>query len=255
MTLNVSKATVKYIGLGAAAYFVFLLTTFPAERAFNLVRGQLQDVYVQNITGTLWRGGAARLHVADQLFEQVAWEMRLWPLALGSLEFDIEFDGDARRGGGIVGFGFGGTLRLENFSVKIPIADIDRYFDIDPVSLSGLIEIDMAEMQLADQLITHAEGRIRWANAKVTAPIAVDLGHFVMNLTTEDDDQITGILTDEGGPIEFNGTVKLDVDGVYEFSGSVGTRGEDNSMLAQGIKALGQPGRDGRVSIDYVGQL
>jgi len=247
------KSTLMYGGLGVLAYLIFLVTSFPIEHALKLVRGQMQGVYAQTLTGTVWRGRAAKIQVQDQAFERVSWDVKLLSVALGQLEIDVAFSGNGRKGQGTLALGSDGSLSLINFTGSIPISEIDHYFNL-PVDIGGLADVKLDKVSLMGESITYAEGQVRWKSGKVTSPLAIKLGDFLVTLST-DEAGIKGVLKDEGGPVDINGIAQLSADNSYTFSGKIAPRGGQNSMLAQGIRALGRAGPDGRIALEYSGKL
>ncbi len=248
-----TKSTLMYGGLGVLAYLIFLVTSFPIEQALKLVRGQMQGIYVQNITGTVWQGRAAKIQVQDQAFERVSWDVKPLSVALGQLEIDIAFSGNGRKGQGTLALGSDGSLNIIDFTGSIPISEIDHYFNL-PIDIGGLAEVRLDKVSLMGETITYAEGEVRWKSGKVTSPLSIELGDFLMTLST-DESGIQGKLSDEGGAVDISGTAQLNADNSYKFSGKIAPRGSKNAMLAQGIRALGRAGSDGRITLEYSGKL
>ncbi len=248
------KKGIGYLLLGAVAYLGFLVATLPAEQLLGALRGQLKGVYLQNVGGTVWRGRIGQLQVADQRFEQVRWTTRPLSLLTGALAFDVAFDGVGRQGSGRIALGADGSLALEAFSGRVAMMDIDHLLGIAPARLGGLLEFDLVRLELMGRHPRHAEGTVRWREAAVTVPVAMMLGDFRLDLTTEGG-VIKGVVKDEGGAIALDGVVTLQADGRYTFNGQIAARDSSNKMLAQGIRALGRPGPDGRVAVSYSGRL
>ncbi len=248
------KPLVKYIALGVVTYIGFLVSSFPAEQALNLVRDQLKGVYIQNVSGTVWRGRIAKLQIDKQMFEQVTWRLQPLPLLLGRLQLELAFDGVGRNGTGVVSLSPDGSINLKNFQARVALMDIDHLLNIAPVQLSGLIEVDFDQLTINNQQVTNAQGVVHWREAEATAPMAMKLGNFKVTLTTEEQ-AIKGVVHDEGGPIALDGTLTLESTGHYQFKGNIAARNKDNRMLTQGISALGPTAANGRVVVEYSGQL
>ncbi len=249
------KPVIKYVALGLVAYIAFLVASFPAGQALNLVRDQLKGIYIQNVSGTVWRGRIAKLQLQDQLFEQVSWRVRPLSLLTGRLRLEVSFDGVGRGGRGVVGLGADGSVTLEQFQGRIALMDIDHLLGIAPVQLGGLLEVDLNELELLGRQVVVADGTVHWRGAEATAPMAMQLGDFKVVLTTDEAGSIKGVVEDEGGAIVLDGTVTLDQSGSYQFRGHIAARDKGNRMLVQGINALGRKGADGRVAVEYAGKL
>ena len=243
-----------YIALGVVAYTAFVVWTFPADRALSVGRNMLPDVYFQNVSGTLWNGRAGRMKVSDQNFERVSWNIRLLPLLFGRLNIDFGFDGAGRSGEGVVSLGLMGGLSLKNVKATVPVADVDQYLGLGPVRLSGMFDLDLRRARIEDNMLSSAEGVVRWQNARVVSPMAQELGGFLMELSP-DENGVVGQLKDDGGNVQLDGMVHLDPTGEYTFNGTIAARGDSRSPLARAMSTFGRPGPDGQVSIEYAGNV
>lgn len=248
------KPAIKYILLGVLAYGAFLVATLPAEQAFNLIRGQLKGVYLQNVSGTLWRGRVGKLQIADQAFEHVSWSLNPLSMVSGALGLDLSFDGAGRNGKGEVRLGADGSIGLHDFRAKVAMMDIDQLLGIAPIQLGGLLEVEFEDFEALGKSVKAADGVVRWKGAKATAPMAMELGNFVVTLKSTEDG-VEGAVKDEGGPLQVDGVVKLSEGGDYQFTGHIAVRDKQNRMLLQGVQALGTMGADGRVAVEFKGRL
>ncbi len=248
------KPAMKYIALGVLAYGAFLVATFPAEQALNLMRDQLKGVYLQNVSGTVWRGRVARLQIGDQAFEHVSWSVSPLSLVSGVLGLDVTFDGAGRSGEGEVRLGADGSIGLRDFHGNVAMMDIDQLLGIAPVKLGGLLQLELENLDVLGKSLKAADGVVRWQEAEVKAPMAMELGNFVVTLKSTDAG-VEGVVKDEGGPLQVDGVVKLSQEGHYRFTGHIAVRDKQNRMLLQGVRALGTMGADGRVAVEFEGQL
>lgn len=243
-----------YVVLGLVAYTAFAVWTLPAERALSAGRDLLPDTYFQSVSGTLWRGRAGRMKVADQNFERVTWKIRVLPLLFGKVNVDFSFDGAGRSGRGLISLGLMGGVSLKNVKATVPVADVDHYLDLKPVQLSGMFDLDLRRATIEDKKLSSAEGVLLWQNARVVSPMTQELGGFVLTLSPGENG-IEGQLKDDGGDVEVDGVVQLSPSGEYNFNGTVAARGDKRSSLARALSTFGRPGPDGRVAIEYSGQL
>jgi hypothetical protein len=252
------KRNIAYILLGLLVYGAFLVMSFPAERAFVLLQSQLPMVRVAGVEGTAWSGRAAVIQIQNQSLQRVKWQFNPWGLFLARVEFDLSFDGDGRKGSAMAGLRSDGTLALSNVDMQIPMVDVSQILNLGPVlgpiELGGLLEMQLSELTVLSTIIQSAEGSVYWRRAGVTEPLTQALGEFVAQLTTEEDG-VHAQVKDESGPLQLDGNFKLDSGGGYTFRASVAVRDQQQKMLVQGLQALGQRGADGRVVVEYSGQL
>lgn len=243
-----------YAGLGLVVYAAFVVWTYPAERALSAGRDFMPDTYFQNVSGTLWHGRAGRVRIADQTFERVSWDIRLLSALFGRLDVAVNFDGAGRSGEGIVSLGMSGDVRLKNVKARLPVADVDQYFGLDPVTLSGVFDVDLRRASFEGNMLSSAEGVVLWQNARVVSPMAQELGGFILALSP-DDNGVAGQIKDDGGNVQLDGVVHLSPAGDYTITGTIAARGDNRSPLARTISALGRPGPDGRIGLEYAGNL
>ncbi len=244
---------VGYVVLGVLAYAGFLIASFPAERAFALLNMEAMNVRAAGLSGTAWSGKAVLLQVEGRNLERVSWQVKPWSVLLGQLNIDVELDGTELAGSANVGLHADGLIQLSAVDLQVSAAEVSALLNT-PVDLGGRFDVQLQSAELMGQLIRSAEGNIRWQRAGVVSPIAQPLGEFVAELTTEEAG-VKGLVKDEGGPLQLDGIVMLSPDGAYDFNGSVGVRDRQQTMLVQGVQAMGRPGKDGQVPLQYSGRL
>jgi len=244
---------VAYVVLGLLAFAGFLLTTFPAERAFALLAEQAPNVRAAGLSGTAWSGQARVLQVDGRNLEKLQWQLKPWSVLFGQLELDVQLDGADVAGRASIGLQPDGAIQLTDVDLSLAAAEMSALFKV-PVDLGGQFIVQLQSAELMGQKILAAEGLVRWQRAAMTSPFAQPLGEFVAQLTTEAE-VINAQVKDEGGPLQLDGLVKLKSDGSYNFNGSVSVRDVQQKLLVQGLKAMGRPGKDGRVPLRYSGRL
>ena len=247
------KRIVAYVVLGLLAYVGFLLSTFPAERAFAMLNQQLPNLRAAGLSGTAWSGQASILQIQGQNLEKLQWQLKPWSVLFGQLELDVQLDGADVAGQASIGLQPDGAIQLTDVDLRLSAAEISTQFQV-PVDLGGQFIVQLQSAKLMGQKILSAEGLVRWQRAALVSPFAQPLGEFVAQLSTEADD-IKAQVKDEGGPLQLDGVASLKSDGGYNFNGSVSVRDTQQQLLVQGVKAMGRPGSDGRVPLRYSGRL
>jgi general secretion pathway protein N len=247
------KQVVVYSLLGLLAYLLFLVWTFPADRAVALLRSQTPQLQMTGVTGTVWSGRATILQYQGQRLPRFKWQFQPLALFKAQLAFAIAFDGEGRTGSADVGLRPDGSVVVEDIDAHLPMADLATQLGI-PISLNGMVEVALAELTVANDMVQSAQGTLHWREAAMTAPVAQKLGDFSAQLTTE----AAGIkaqIRDEGGPLQLEGTVRLINDGSYQFSAKATVRDVQQTLLQQALQAAGRQEADGRVLLEYNGRL
>ena len=247
------KRIVAYVVLGLLAYVGFLLSTFPAERAFAMLSQQLPNLRAAGLSGTAWSGQASVLQIQGQNLEKLQWQLKPWSVLFGQLELDVQLDGADVAGHASIGLQADGAVQLTDVDLRLSAAEMSTQFQA-PVDLGGQFIVQLQSAKLMGQKILSAEGQVRWQRAALVSPFDQPLGEFVAQLSTEADD-IKAQVKDEGGPLQLDGVASLKSDGSYNFNGSVSVRDSQQQLLVQGVKAMGRPGSDGRVPLRYSGRI
>lgn len=245
---------VGFVVLGVLAYGGFLLATFPAERAFALIADKAPEVRVAGVSGTAWCGQAKVLQIRGTNLERVKWQLKPWSVLTGQLKLDLELDGPNVEGSTGVGLHRDGGVTLNDVNMRLDAAQLSSLLDM-PVDLAGQFDVQLESAELMGQaLLQSAQGTVRWQRATVTSPVTQTLGEYVAQLSTAEDG-IKAQVKDDGGPLQLDGTALLTPKGTYNFNGSVSVRDTQEQLLVQGVRALGRPGKDGRVPLRYSGRL
>ncbi len=248
-----SRRWQRFLLLGAAAWLLFLVATFPAAHAYRLLQEHLPGVVLSGIEGTLWSGSADLLQAHGVRLENLEWEMRLWPLLLGRLDVALQVREKELQLKGHLGRTIGGALYLEQLQGRIPISRIQELTPYRVPELGGVLRFENLEISLADGLLRRLSGEVQWSGARLTLGSPLELGGFVLQLQS-DSGQTTGTLRDNGGPLQAEGVLKLTPEGEYSFNG-VFTPKDSSSELAGRMRMLGSPNAAGGYPFEYSGRV
>ncbi len=249
------KKWLRFLLLGLAAYVVFLVVTFPAAYAYRLIEDRLEGtVRLGGIDGTVWSGSAQALKTDGLYLENIAWSIRFWPLLLGRLELELDSADKALKFSGYTGRTLGGTVYIRKLQGQTPVATLQAMTPYPVPALQGQLIFGDLEIALSDGRLVKGAGNLLWEGATITVGSPLELGGFALELTTQDQD-ITGVLKDTGGPLQAEGTVKLTPEGSYQLKGKLTPR-DGNGPLAQRLRMmLGAPGPAGDYEVNHTGQL
>lgn len=250
------RQLVGYAVFAFAAYLVFLVWTFPAARAFNLAdqRGGIipEEIWVSGLEGSVWSGTAAEALVGGVQLRKAGWSFKPWALLLGRLQASFRAQVETGELHGVASVSRHG-LQLKKVGAKLPAALAAKYW-ADLVKLDGTIVVGLDRFSIRDGLIDAVDGRVVWSSARVMEPQQVRLGDLKLEWSTLEDG-VQCVLSDGGGPLQAQGTLRLNPEGDYEFKGSFGSRDNSQPTLAQSLRLMGRPDRDGLVAVSLSGQL
>lgn len=243
---------VAYITLGLLAYAGFLLTTFPAERAFALLGQQVPHLRASGLSGTAWSGKVALLQLQNHDLEKLQWQLKPWSILFGRLDLDIKIDSGDVVGSVRVGLQSDGGIRLTDVDMRLSATEVSTLFSV-PVDLGGQFVVQLQSAQMMGNVLQSAEGLVRWQRAAVVVPSQA-LGEYVAQLSTVDG-AVQAQIKDEGGPLQLDGVANLKPDGRYDFAGAVSVRDPQQKLLVNAVAAMGRSGKNGRVPLRYSGKL
>jgi|GEM_PF-1914210 len=159
----------RYVLLGVAAYFVFLLATLPASVAWKYFvdfadMPQLNQ-QVSQLDGSVW-DGSTKIHI-DSLSYPLTWHVSLRSVWRLGLELDLSshqdiFSADAKVF--ISPFG----LALRETRVKVSEDLVNRSLQSAAASMTNPVFINVQEVDWAWGSFSEASGRIAWEGGLVT---------------------------------------------------------------------------------------
>jgi general secretion pathway protein N len=247
------KRVIGYILLGLLAFVAFLLITFPAQRAYALLNQQVPALRASGLSGTAWSGQAAVVQFGGRNLERLSWQLKPWSVLFGKLGLRVALNGTAVAGTADVALLPDGAVEVSDADLRLPGDELSSLVRM-PVDLGGQFIVQIENARLQGNRLQTAEGQVQWQRAAVSAPVSQSLGEFSARLSTGDTG-VTAQVKDEGGPLQLDGVALLKPDGIYSFKGHVSVRDPQQKMLLQGVQALGRPGPDGRVPLNYSGRL
>lgn len=249
------KSILGYSLFALLAYVVFLLTTFPVDRAYAMLKDRLPPaVQLYELDGSVWHGEAGVAQLGGYRVEPLAWDYRPLGLLAGRVDIAVRFSKDQVRGSGVVGISPGGDLHVADADVSLPVEELARAFRLPVIKLAGEVSTSVTTLQVSGQRLTEADGVLLWQQAQVIRPQALRLGDLEAVFETRDG-VIEGTLRDKGGPLQLEGLVTIQADGSYELNASLASRDDTQPALSQTLRRLGRPGPDGKVSVNYSGTL
>lgn len=246
-----------WLALGVGTYLAFTIAFFPASVAYRWFAPA--ELRLAGIEGTLWSGQAALGSVGEFGLHEIEWEVRPWSLLLARVSGQVQ----TRFSGGFldtgIRLGLGGTsftgLRaatsLETLSTVLPIR-----------GTRGQASVDFTELVLRDGWPVGAVGELRLGEVAVP-PLAptgsgglIQLGNYSVDFGDTSGDGLAGTFTDQGGPLEVTGSLRLNPNRDYLIEGVVRARADADAALTQGLEFMtGEPDAAGMRTFSLAGSL
>lgn len=246
-----------WAALGLGAYVAFTLAMFPAGTALRWLAPP--DVAFAGVAGTLWSGSAASCSFAGFTAESLRWRVRPAAFLLGRVSADVEaripdgfIAGNITASPGTVRFGnLRGATSLPALAALLPVR-----------GMRGQASVQLETLVLEDGWPTQAVGEVRLAGLEVT-PLIPDgsgallpLGDYTLTLLPSSAGEIAATVVDNGGPLEVEGTLRLDAARTYTIDALVKPRPNAPEMLVEGLAFMTtEPNAEGRRRLNLTGSL
>lgn len=243
-----------YTLLGVAAYGFFLLAQAPGTLLFGLVAEQLPGLTVRQLEGSALYGSARDVGFQSVQVENLSWHWRPLALVTGKVDYRLMLSEPQLHVEGTIGADLNRRIYVNDLNGRLPVAKLAELMGPASLAMTGHLELDVALLRLGKHgLPQAAQGTVRLLDARSSFP-RLEFGNFGMTLTTEQE-TIVGLIKDEGGPLEFTGTLTLSPEGRYRFNAQIGVRRKTNRELQGILSLLGRPDSDGKWRINLSGTL
>ena len=252
----------RYLILGLLVYVVFLVLSIPADRVYNYWKSSEhanRGFALAGISGSVWSGHADVAVMQGNRFESVEWTFRPWSLLVGEVGLNWRFQSpDSEKthekvfGHGVTSLGLGGSINFSSLEAQIPVSMMASLAKMKALQPSGSLSLNLQEVDWDGESLVNATGKIVWRQAGVNLLQQISFGDLTLNLDTRND-EINGLLADSGGPLSVEGLITLKEDGNYQFNGVFASRGDKG--LENALRSLGPVGPNGKVKINYSGNL
>ena len=237
--------------LGLVVYVVVLVATFPAMIAWRVAAPE--TVVAAGVRGSAWHGRADMALISEMRLVDLQWTLR--PLELLRGRMGVRFD--TRLDDGFVQ----GQLAVSASGQRMWMRDLQAAFPLQPLAtaagyrgVGGQLSIDLAHLTLIDEWPERVQGTIGIGQLVISDLGRESLGDFTLALEGEDA-RVLGQLSDRGGPVEVQATLRLEPDGSYELAGRVQARNEATQELRQIIEMLGAADASGMRQFGVGGRL
>jgi general secretion pathway protein N len=245
------KKTWPLVALGIIAFLAFAIVTLPAR----VVLGQLESSGIRagGVQGTVWKGRAQVLQIADANLGAVDWDLHVLPLFTARLVADLRIkrtDGFAETQVVLSPT----SVRFDALTASLPLSAL-------PSSAfrgwKGTANLKFAALTLRDGWPTAAEGTLDVIDLTGPAQRPFNLGSYrvVFPEAAGDSGVLTGALSDLGGPLQLNGKVELKTDRSYLLDGMIATRPDAPRDIANMLQFLGAPDAQGRRPFSLSGTI
>lgn len=239
--------------IGALAYLLVLVVTFPAARLAPLLERQVAGLSLHAISGSVFSGQAGHLIYQGLDFGALTWEFRPAPLLLGRMAYHLELVDTANPGHADIAFTPWGHVHGQDIELLLSPDLLVKHFSALPLGTSGELRLQIDTFKLAGEFPEDVAGLISWENGVILDPVEIILGDVSMSLNSQGDALLGSIV--EGGRLEATGEMQLFADGRYLLDLLILPDNEMSDETLAVLETLGQVLPDSRLQFKASGQL
>ncbi|WP_392340433.1 type II secretion system protein N [Moritella marina] len=244
------------LGFVTAAYGSFLVGTLPASLALSYV--PLPDnVTINQVEGTVWRGEAQRVSFNQIEVEDVRWNTSVLALLTGSAQVNLEFGRgkNSLRGHGDVGYSSAGVY-AQDFTATASSEWLVSASNVPlPVTTKGNVKLTIAEYQQGQPWCQQLDGQLNWSNAEVESLLGTVIIESAVVTLSCDDGAIVANMKQSSNQLKLSGVAKLENRGKYTLSAVLVPSDELPQSLRNNLRYIGKENAKGECKINYAGRI
>lgn len=244
------------IATGVVGFFLFAIAQVPARVITGVVPQSV--VTMSGLSGTLWQGNVQTVTVAGFQLRDASWTLHPLALLIGRLSLTLDSkwgDGYAR---GDVSVGATGSISLRDVQMAGPLGPVLKRMNLG--GSGGELAVDVAAADIEAQWPTRLIGTVRVGRLPLSM-IGVSgqaFGNYALEFDIEEvsaDGAIPGVLSDDGGPLEMLGELRLVPPRDYVIQARLKARADAPPDLARGLLLVGPKLPDGSHEFQMTGSL
>lgn len=234
--------------LGAATLLSGLVLMLPARVVYEWFAPP--NIKLADISGTVWRGNAARAEINGFYLSGLEWRGKPLALVKGQAAYGIDTSLAAGDLKGDVGISVGGTILLHDISASIPLQALEI-----PTGLRGLrgdLTINAERIVVENGIPTAVNGEAEVSGLVVPLIHNASIGGYRLEFFTQDNGVMASV-EDTDGVVDLAGSLEVFPDRNYRFIGLVAPKSNTPPQLRQQLEFLGTPNDRGQREIRLEG--
>lgn len=253
-------SAIKYSLLGIIAYLFFLLWQLPINYVLARLSPLPAQVQIYGARGTLFNGEASAIEKGLWRFENINWTLYKFPLIKGRLEFINIFNNPDQASGRIrAGINLFRRPYLSRSRAHFPITALEPLWRPLALNLGGWINIKFDYVNWSEQDLS-AKGQITlenlsWENNQLGNVLATIETVEIKTAENNSYQAISGQFSDQGGTVQLQGQLQLDITGQWQIKGTLTPRADTPPNIRQMLVFLGQPNQEGQYLLSFNGKL
>jgi general secretion pathway protein N len=241
------------LAIGAAAYLLVMVVTFPAARLVPLLERQVAGLSLHAVAGSVFSGQAEQLVYQGLDFGHLTWQIRPARLLLGRAEFHIELTDSANPGQVNIAFTPWGNVYGRDIRLMLSPERLVNHYSPVPVKTSGTMQLQIDTFRMSGGFPEDVTGLLRWDDGVVLDPLEIILGDVGMTLNSQEDLLVGNLV--EGGRLEAAGDIQLSADGHYQVNIRIMPDNDMSDDTLATLETVGQVQSDSSLLFKTAGRL
>ena len=244
------------IGAGIASFVLFAIAFIPA----SVVTNRLADIArIGGVEGSLWNGHVRSIDINGWQLQDTDWDLNPAALLLGRLSASVATHIAGSEINAHASISVSGNLSVRDLEASGPIAPLAGKFNL-PVT-GGRYQVQLSALDITDNWPTRLIGSAHVNGVPLNIMgngAAGPTGNYSLAFDAEtvpEDGRLSGALSDDGGPVEIEGSILLTPPVNYELQAKIRARPTAPVEIVQALNLAGPVGPDGRREISIAGTL
>jgi general secretion pathway protein N len=235
-----------WIAAGAGiAFLIVLVARFPARWAAGLLP---RGTSCEQLNGSLWSGSCAGLIAGGAPLGDLSWSAHPLRLITGKLSVTVSLAMTSGGARSLLTLSPTGAITAENAQGTLPL----NHALLQPVppNVQGSVTFNLAALRWNGKRVTRLRGEFDVQGLVVQGD---SIGDYRLSFPDDSSDQPLGQLTDLGGPLSVQGTLRLTREPGWVLNTLVAARANAPQDLVRGMRFLGSPDAQGRRPFSLAG--
>ena len=245
-----------YIITAILALILFLITNIPANIVINSIKGQIPQVKIQNVSGTLWNGSAKQITIQNKyILKNVDWSICIAHLLLAEACIELDLMYNKNPLSGQLSIDINNTVQAKDIKTTMTAQALSQIITIPMAEISGDIHIDLETLNWKQDSIPSATGIIKWNKASVTIAETAQLGDITVTLSDSEDNPINAEISNTNGQLAIAGTALLKTTADYNLNLTLTPNNKASKNLKSSLSLFAKPKKDGSFILKNNGNL
>ncbi len=258
MAIQIKKSHKFLAIIFLVVYFTYLvISSMPARYVAGLVQAAAPNVYLNNVSGTVWSGVShqAQVDVNQQAISlgRVSWKVKLLPLLALKGCVDVDIAEVNQRFSGEVCRSLAGSLTMSDFSFDMPVAVVNSML---PAPAQGQLSGEVMSMAVSfsnnQPRFSDTQVKFSWNGARVYVDnIWYSFGTFAADITDIDDGAVNAKIFDISGPYQIDLLTQWQAGGSLSVNGTILPKSTANKQVVDTLTAVFEQNEQGAYNIKW----